>query len=746
MVELTPHGVYLLNGKTIVSDPAGMPSPDEARENTIAYGILRAHDVDGSKGKKMRIRFDAMASHDITYVGIIQTARASGLEKFPIPYAMTNCHNSLCAVGGTINEDDHVFGLSAAKKYGGIYVPANQAVIHQYVREKLSGCGRMVLGSDSHTRYGSLGCMGVGEGGGELVKQLLRNTWDINAPEVVLVWLDGKPRRGVGPHDVAISLVKAVFESGFVKNKVLEFAGPGVKELPVDFRNGIDVMTTETTCLSSIWVTDDAVKEYFTMHERPEAFKELQPGEVAYYDSMIRIDLSSQECMIALPYHPSNAYTIHELQADPEGILKAVEEDTRKRFGDKVHADLVSKIKDGKVVADQALIAGCSGGTYDNLSAAATILKGKTIGNDYFTMSCYPQSTPVYLATTRNHIAEELLEAGVVIKPAFCGPCFGAGDVPANNGLSIRHTTRNFPNREGSKPGNGQISLVALMDARSIAATAANGGVITAATDIEYEDTHKPYSYDGRIYKSRVYDGYGKADLSVELRYGPNIKDWPVMYPMEENMLLELAAVIHDPVTTTDELIPSGETSSYRSNPLKLSEFALSRRVPEYVGISKRIQSQDLERRAGNVPANVAEALKAAGASAKDTSFGSCVFANKPGDGSAREQAASCQKVLGGDANICYEYATKRYRSNCINWGIVPFTIAPETAFDYEPGDFVFVPGIRKAILSGAEEIDAKVITKAGVKPLHLYFQNLTADEREILADGCLMNYYKNRK
>ncbi len=617
---------------------------------------------------------------------------------------------------------------------------------HQYVREKLSGCGRMVLGSDSHTRYGSLGCMGVGEGGGELVKQLLRNTWDINAPEVVLVWLDGKPRRGVGPHDVAISLVKAVFESGFVKNKVLEFAGPGVKELPVDFRNGIDVMTTETTCLSSIWVTDDAVKEYFTMHERPEAFKELQPGEVAYYDSMIRIDLSSQECMIALPYHPSNAYTIHELQADPEGILKAVEEDTRKRFGDKVHADLVSKIKDGKVVADQALIAGCSGGTYDNLSAAATILKGKTIGNDYFTMSCYPQSTPVYLATTRNHIAEELLEAGVVIKPAFCGPCFGAGDVPANNGLSIRHTTRNFPNREGSKPGNGQISLVALMDARSIAATAANGGVITAATDIEYEDTHKPYSYDGRIYKSRVYDGYGKADLSVELRYGPNIKDWPVMYPMEENMLLELAAVIHDPVTTTDELIPSGETSSYRSNPLKLSEFALSRRVPEYVGISKRIQSQDLERRAGNVPANVAEALKAAGASAKDTSFGSCVFANKPGDGSAREQAASCQKVLGGDANICYEYATKRYRSNCINWGIVPFTIAPETAFDYEPGDFVFVPGIRKAILSGAEEIDAKVITKAGVKPLHLYFQNLTADEREILADGCLMNYYKNRK
>ncbi|MBO7644413.1 MAG: hydratase, partial [Bacteroidales bacterium] len=524
MVEFNPQGVYLLDGKTLVTDPAGLPSPDEARENTIAYGILRAHDVDGSKGKKMRILFDALASHDITYVGIIQTARASGLEKFPIPYAMTNCHNSLCAVGGTINEDDHVFGLSAAKKYGGIYVPANQAVIHQYVREKLSGCGRMVLGSDSHTRYGSLGCMGVGEGGGELVKQLLRNTWDINAPEVVLVWLEGKPRHGVGPHDVAISLVKAVFETGVVKNKVLEFAGPGVKELPIDFRNGIDVMTTETTCLSSIWVTDDAVKEYFTMHERPEAFKELKPGKVAYYDSMIRIDLSTQECMIALPYHPSNAFTIHELQADPEGILKAVEEDTRKRFGDKVQVDLASKIKDGKVVADQALIAGCSGGTYDNLSEAASILKGKTIGNDYFTMSCYPQSIPVYLATTRNHIAEELLEAGVVIKPAFCGPCFGAGDVPANNGLSIRHATRNFPNREGSKPGQGQISLVALMDARSIAATAANGGVITAASDIEYEDRHERYSFDGRIYKSRVYDGFGKADLSVELRYGPNIK------------------------------------------------------------------------------------------------------------------------------------------------------------------------------------------------------------------------------
>ncbi len=746
MVELIKHGVYLIDGAEIRTDANGMPSADEARENTITYGILRSHDVDGSKGKKMRIRFDAMMSHDITYVGIIQTARASGLEKFPLPYAMTNCHNSLCAVGGTINEDDHVFGLSAAKKYGGIYVPANQAVIHQYAREAMVKCGNMILGSDSHTRYGSLGNMGVGEGGGELVKQLLKNTWDINAPEVVLVWLEGKPRKGVGPHDVAISLVKATFESGFVKNKVLEFAGPGVKELPIDFRNGIDIMTTETTCLSSIWVTDDEVKHHYEIHKRPQDYRELKPGKVAYYDAMIKIDLSTQESMIALPFHPSNAYTIHELQENPVEILKAVEEDAKKRFGDKIQVDLVDKVIDGKVHADQGIIAGCSGGTYDNLSAAASIMKGASIGNDYFTMSAYPQSVPVYLATTRNRIAEELLEAGVVIKPAFCGPCFGAGDVPSNNGLSIRHTTRNFPNREGSKPGQGQISLVALMDARSIAATAANGGVITAATDVDYTDDHKPYDFDERVYQRRVFNGYEHADLNEELKYGPNIKDWPKMYPMQDNMLLELAAVIHDPVTTTDELIPSGETSSYRSNPLKLSEFALSRRVPEYVGLSKRIQAQDLERRAGNVPENVAAALAKVGAKAEDTSFGSCVFANRPGDGSAREQAASCQKVLGGDANICYEYATKRYRSNCINWGIVPFTIAPETKFEYNPGDFVFVPGIREAIVSGKEEIDAKVITADGVKDIHLFFQNLTPDEREILAQGCLMNYYKSKK
>ena len=501
-------------------------------------------------------------------------------------------------------------------------------------------------------------------------------------------------------------------------------------------------MTTETTCLSSIWITDEEVKKHYDTHRRGEFYKELRPGDVAYYDSMIRIDLSKQESMIALPYHPSNAVSIHELQANPEAVLRAVEEDTHKRYGDKVQIDLVSKVKNGKMVADQGIIAGCAGGTYDNLAEAAAIMRGKSVGNDYFTMSAYPQSVPVYLATTRNHIAEVLLEAGVIIKPAFCGPCFGAGDVPSNNGFSIRHTTRNFPNREGSKPGQGQISLVALMDARSIAATAANGGVITAATDVEYTNDYKPYAYDPTVYEHRIYNGFGKADAQQELRYGPNIKDWPKMYPMAENMLVELAAVIHDPVTTTDELIPSGETSSYRSNPLKLSEFALSRRVPEYVGLSKRIQSEDLERRAGKTPANVLEALKKVGASADNTSFGSCVFANRPGDGSAREQAASCQKVLGGDANICYEYATKRYRSNCINWGIVPFTIAKETPFDYKAGDMVFIPGIREAILAGKEEIDAQVITTEGVTPIHLFFTNLTADERDILAQGCLMNYY----
>ena len=747
MVEVINHGVYLLNGNEIVNECQTL-TPEQARENTITYGILRSHDVDGSKGKKMRIRFDAMMSHDITYVGIIQTARASGLQEFPLPYAMTNCHNSLCAVGGTINEDDHVFGLSAAKKYGGIYVPANQAVIHQYAREMMVKCGNMILGSDSHTRYGSLGNMGVGEGGGELVKQLLKNTWDINAPEVVLVWLEGKPKKGVGPHDVAISLVKATFESGVVKNKVLEFAGPGVKELPIDFRNGIDIMTTETTCLSSIWVTDEEVKHHYDIHERPQDFKELKPGDIAYYDMMIRIDLSSQEAMIALPFHPSNAYPIREFLANAQELLAGVEAEAKKRWP-KADVHLLGKIHDGAVWADQGIIAGCAGGMFDNIDEAAQILRSGSIGSSYFSMNVYPTSVPVSLALTRMGVTAQLLETGAIIKPSFCGPCFGAGDVPANNGLSLRHTTRNFPNREGSKPGEGQFAAVCLMDARSIAATAANGGRITPATDMDYVAEPQPYHFDRAVYDNRIYYGFGKADPSVELVMGPNITDWPKMYNLTENLLVELAAVIHDPVTTTDELIPSGETSSYRSNPLRLAEFTLSRRVPEYVPRAKDVAAREAQRRQGDVPAGLLEVLGRVGdaqALAKNTQFGSCVFANKPGDGSAREQAASCQKVLGGFANICYEYATKRYRSNCINWGILPFTINQGTPFDYQPGDCVFVPGIRAAIENGAEDIPAQVICRDGsTHDLLLHVRGLTQDEKEIILDGCLMNYYAAR-
>ena len=745
MVELIKHGVYLLDGQKVVEDTTGMPSADEARENTITYGILRAHDVNGGKGKEMHIRFDAMMSHDITYVGIIQTARASGLTKFPLPYAMTNCHNSLCAVGGTINEDDHVFGLSAAKKYGGIYVPANQAVIHQFAREEMVKCGNMILGSDSHTRYGSLGNMGVGEGGGELVKQLLRNTWDINAPEVVLVWLEGTPRHGIGPHDVAISLVKAVFESGFVKNKVLEFAGPGVANLSVDFRNGIDVMTTETTCLSSIWVTDEKVREHYELHRRPEDYKELRPGKVAYYDSMVRIDLSKQESMIALPYHPSNAVSIHELQADPETVLRRVEEDTKRRFGDKVHPDLVSKIRDGKVYADQGIIAGCSGGTYENLCEAAAILRGQSAGNDYFSCSAYPQSSPVYIAANRAGVTSDLIEAGVVIKPAFCGPCFGAGDVPSNNGLSIRHTTRNFPNREGSKPGQGQISMVALMDARSIAASAANGGVITAATDIDYEADYKPYSFDDKIYEHRVYRGYGKADAEQPLRYGPNIKDWPEMPALTDDLLVKVCSYITDPVTTTDELIPSGETSSYRSNPLGLAEFTLSRKDPEYVGRAKAVQAEENARRTGAGDAALLAKVNAVPGCEQlkwnDIQIASTIFAVKPGDGSAREQAASCQRVLGAGANIVTEYATKRYRSNLINWGMLPLQLAGATPFGL--GDYVLIPNVREALKGNLQNIKAYVLGDT-VKEFELYMAPLTTDERQILADGCLINFYKH--
>ena len=746
MVEVMKKGAYLVDGQIVPAESAqGQAAPDAAREKTIAYSILRAHNKSGD-AKKMRIKFDALISHDITFVGIIQTAKASGLKEFPIPYAMTNCHNSLCAVGGTINEDDHAFGLSAAKKYGGIYVPANQAVIHQYARERLAGCGKMILGSDSHTRYGAYGCMGVGEGGGELVKQLLDNTYDVAAPEVALVYLDGKPRKGVGPQDVAIALVAATFPKGDVKNKVLEFVGPGVKELSCDYRIGIDVMTTETSCLTSIWETDETIRAYYENIGRPEDFRELHPENGAYYDSVVKIDLSKVECMIALPFHPSIAYTVHELQENPEKIFAEVEAACNKQLGGKVTMDLRKNIVDGKVTCDQGVIVGCSGGMFENIMEAAAILKGQSIGNGYFDMSVYPSSTPISLAITKNGASAALMEAGCIMKPAFCGPCFGAGDTPANNTLSIRHATRNFANREGSKPGSGQISAVALMDARSIAATARSGGVLTAATDIDYElptAEELTYRYDGSVYAKRCYEGFGKADPSVELRYGPNIKDWPHMPELADDLLVRLCAVIHDPVTTTDELIPSGETSSYRSNPIGLSEFALSRRVPEYVGRSKAVRALEEAREQGQVPAEVAAVLEKVGGDGAHTTVGSCVFANKPGDGSAREQAASCQKVLGGFANICYEYATKRYRSNCINWGIVPFTMDSGTEFPYEDGDWVYIPGVKKAIANGVEDFQAKVIRKDGsVTELPLKCAGLTADERLILQEGCLMNYY----
>ena len=744
MVKLTDHGVFLENGK--VTDRSSV-SPADARKNTIAYSILNDHNVGEENSSDLRIKFDALVSHDITYVGIIQTARASGMTEFPIPYAMTNCHNSLCAVGGTINEDDHVFGLSAAKKYGGIYVPANQSVIHSYAREELAGCGKMILGSDSHTRYGALGTMGVGEGGPELVKQLLKNTYDIKAPEVVLVYLTGTPKKGIGPHDVAIALVGATFKNGFVKNKVLEFVGPGVKNLSIDFRNGIDVMTTETTCLSSIWETDEVTEQHYIAHGRPEEYKRLAPRGVAYYDAMVEIDLSAMESMIALPFHPSNAYTIHEFLENADEILESVEEEAKKKFG-KCNLDLRSKVNGKTVMADQGIIAGCAGGMFDSIDEAAAILRGESTGNGYFSLSVYPTSVPVSLELTKIGVTADLLSAGAVIKPSFCGPCFGAGDVPANNGLSLRHTTRNFPNREGSKPGEGQLSGVALMDARSIAATARNGGIITAATDVDYDYTPHEYHFDSSVYKKRVYYGYGKADPSVELILGPNITDWPAQYELADNLLVKLAAVIRDPVTTTDELIPSGETSSYRSNPLRLSEFALSRRVPEYVGRSKAVAAVEAARRSGEKLDELMSVLSKVGKADElinNTQFGSCVFANKPGDGSAREQAASCQKVLGGFANICYEFATKRYRSNCINWGILPFTLAEGAEFPYSEGDYVFVGSIRKAIIEGKEEFAAKVIKADGsVSDLTLYVKGLTEDEKEIILDGCLMNYYKN--
>ena len=744
MIQCFDKGVFLENGQ--LTETAPVPAA-RARENTMAWQILQAHNVSGDP-ERLQVRFDAMVSHDITYVGIIQQARASGMKEFPLPYALTNCHNSLCAVGGTINEDDHMFGLSAAKKYGGIYVPANQSVIHSYAREELAGCGKMILGSDSHTRYGALGTMAVGEGGPELAKQLLKNTWDVPMPKVVLVYLTGTPKKGVGPHDVAIALVKATFETGFVNNCVLEFCGPGIRDLPIDYRNGIDVMTTETTCLSSIWETDQVTEGFFRTHGRPGDYKPLHPGEVAWYDKYITIELDKVEPMIALPFHPSNAYTIKEFLANAEEILKGVEADARRRFP-KADPHLTDKIHDGGVWADQGVIAGCAGGLFDNIAEAADILRGKFTGSGAFSFDVYPTSVPVSLELMKLGATADLLESGAIIKPSFCGPCFGAGDVPANNGLSLRHTTRNFPNREGSKPGEGQFAGVCLMDARSIAATAANGGRITPATDLDYTPVHHEYHFDDTVYKNRVYYGFGKADPSVELQMGPNITDWPKMYQLSENLLVELAAVIHDPVTTTDELIPSGETSSYRSNPLRLAEFTLSRRVPEYVDRSKAVARQETARREGTLSEHLRQVLSQVGDAdrlAESTQFGSCVFANKPGDGSAREQAASCQKVLGGFANICYQFATKRYRSNCINWGILPFTLDEGAPFDYESGDCVFVPHIRQAVEQGREDIPAKVICRDGsVHDLLLHIKGLTADEKEIILDGCLMNYYAAR-
>jgi len=744
MITLHDKGVYWRNGAPAEAPAADLP----ARERTIAYSILRGHDRSG--GDLLQIRFDSLISHDITYVGIIQTAKASGLRRFPMPYILTNCHNSLCAVGGTINEDDHVFGLSAAQKFGGVYVPANLAVIHQYARETLAGCGKMILGSDSHTRFGALGALGVGEGGPELVKQLLENTYDVPAPQVILVHLTGAPGHGVGPQDVAVALCGAVYKNGFAKNRILEFAGPGVAKLPMDFRIGVDVMTTETACLSSIWATDGRVEEYLAAHGRAEDYKPLAPGEGAYYDGMIEIDLSKIEPMAALPFHPSEAVPLRELIENPGDLLRMAEKRAEEQFGGKVSLRLTEKIHNGKLWVDQGEIAGCSGGMYDNIAQAAAILEGHGTGDGNFSLSVYPSSVPVNLELIKNGVQQKLLEEGVLFKPCFCGPCFGAGEVPANNGLSIRHTTRNFPNREGSKPGEGQLAAVMLMDARSIAATARNHGMLASAADVDYAEPapHAP-AFDSGVYEKRVYFGWGNPRPETELRFGPNIAEWPTFPPLGENLLIELASVIHDEVTTTDELIPSGETSSYRSNPLRLAEFTLSRRDPNYVGRAKAIREKEAARAAGHAPEELRDALKRAGANPdilEKTQVGSAIFCTRPGDGSAREQAASCQRVLGACANLCYEYATKRYRSNCINWGILPFTIEKDTPFGYEPGDFLFVPGARSLLAAGAGEFPAVVVARESVTPVTLHIAALTDDEREILLEGCLMNYYAAQK
>ena len=752
-MKLYDTGVYLQNGQEIIPEnQANLPvAKEEAARNTIAYSILKAHNKSDNM-EKLQIKFDKLTSHDITFVGIIQTARASGLEKFPVPYVLTNCHNSLCAVGGTINEDDHMFGLTCAKKYGGVYVPPHQAVIHQFAREMLAGGGKMILGSDSHTRYGALGTMAMGEGGPELVKQLLCQTYDINMPGVVAIYLKGTPRPGVGPQDVALAIIGEVFANGYVKNKVMEFVGPGVANLSADFRIGIDVMTTETTCLSSIWQTDAKIEEFYAIHGRPEDYKELKPGNVAYYDGCVEIDLSEIKPMIAMPFHPSNTYTIDELKANLDDILADVEKRAQVSLDGKVPFTLRDKVVDGKLYVEQGIIAGCAGGGFENICAAADILKGKNIGHDAFTLSVYPASTPIYMELAKNGVLAELIGTGAVVKTAFCGPCFGAGDTPANNAFSIRHTTRNFPNREGSKIQNGQISSVALMDARSIAATAANKGFLTSAEEFDGSYSEHKYYFDKSIYENRVFDSKGVADPSVEIQFGPNIKDWPEMAALADNLILKVVSEIHDPVTTTDELIPSGETSSYRSNPLGLAEFTLSRKDPEYVGRAKAIQAAQKAIQAGNCPAEAVPELKPVIQTINKTypdvdktnlGVGSTIFAVKPGDGSAREQAASCQKVLGGWANIANEYATKRYRSNLINWGMLPFLI-PAGDLPFKNGDFLFFPGIRKAVEEKADVIKGYTVEGDALKEFDVTLGELTDDEREIILKGCLINY--NRK
>ena len=752
-MKLYDTGVYLQNGQEIIPEnQADLPvAKEEAAKNTIAYSILKAHNKSDNM-EKLQIKFDKLTSHDITFVGIIQTARASGLEKFPVPYVLTNCHNSLCAVGGTINEDDHMFGLTCAKKYGGVYVPPHQAVIHQFAREMLAGGGKMILGSDSHTRYGALGTMAMGEGGPELVKQLLCQTYDINMPGVVAIYLKGAPRPGVGPQDVALAIIGEVFANGYVKNKVMEFVGPGVASLSADFRIGVDVMTTETTCLSSIWQTDAKIEEFYAIHGRPEDYKELKPGNVAYYDGCVEIDLSEIKPMIAMPFHPSNTYTIDELKANLDDILADVEKRAQVSLDGKIPFTLRDKVVDGKLYVEQGIIAGCAGGGFENICAAADILKGKNIGHDAFTLSVYPASTPIYMELAKNGVLAELIGTGAVVKTAFCGPCFGAGDTPANNAFSIRHTTRNFPNREGSKIQNGQISSVALMDARSIAATAANKGFLTSAEEFDGSYSEHKYYFDKSIYENRVFDSKGVADPSVEIQFGPNIKDWPEMAALADNLILKVVSEIHDPVTTTDELIPSGETSSYRSNPLGLAEFTLSRKDPAYVGRAKEIQAAQKAIQAGQCPAEAVPELKPVmetihksypDVDKTNLGVGSTIFAVKPGDGSAREQAASCQKVLGGWANIANEDATKRYRSNLINWGMLPFLI-PSGDLPFKNGDYLFFPGIRKAVEEKADVIKGYTVEGDSLKEFDVTLGELTDDEREIILKGCLINY--NRK